>query len=1022
MADPDSSLMLLKPTGAVPHVGGAIMAPGEPYYEILRSWISDGAKLDLTSPRVSGIAMFPQNPVIQRIGSRQQMRVVATYADGTTRDVTCEAFIESGNGEVATAARPGLITSLRRGEAPILARFEGAYVATTLTVMGDRTGFAWSPPETYGPIDELVANKWRRLKIAPSAVCGDTDFLRRVTLDLTGLPPTPEDVRDFLADPRESRTKRAALVDRLIGGKEYIEYWTNKWADLLEVNRKFLGTEGSAAYRKWIREQVAANTPYDQFVRSILTAEGSNRVNPPASYFKVLREPAEIMENTTHLFLAIRFNCNKCHDHPFERWTQDQYYQTSAFFAQVGLKTDPESKGQQIAGTAVEKPRPLWEIVADMPTGEVKHERTSQVAPPEFPFPCDFDAPDASTRRQRLARWISSPNNPYFARSYVNRLWGYLFGVGIMEPIDDIRAGNPPTNPELLDYLTAEFIKSGFDARHIIRLITTSRTYQLAVEPNRWNEDDRTNYSHAIARRLPAEVLYDAVYRVTGAVSKIPGVPAGTRAAELPDSGVELPSGFLTTFGRPPRKSACECERTSGLQLGPVMALISGPTVGDAISDRRNELSRLVAREPDDRKLVNELFVRILNRPATDAEIDACLKSMNVIDQDNTKLLAEREKREAEVAEIRVRQEKEREVSIATAKSAVEAYEKEIAPRIAEETKAHDELIARRTRELKEYEDGLLAQQTAWERSPAASIEWVPLGVKALRTSNGAVLTRLPDRSIVAAGKLGKSVYELQAETDLKGIRAIRLEVLADDKLPGKGPGRSKGGNFVLTEFTVKSAPLSKRDELKKLVLTDPLADFSQEKFGIAAAVDGNENTANLGWAVYPRTGETHWATFTLKEPVGDGEGTVLSFSLHQIFKQVDHTLGRFRISVATARQAVGLSYPEEIAAILATDAKDRTETQRNALATYFQAHDEGLVSRRAALADAKKPMPVDPKLLALRTAFAEASQPIPQDPKLLQLRADAEASTHQIAEKRLTAAQDIAWALINSPAFLFNH
>ncbi|HEV3120418.1 MAG TPA: DUF1549 domain-containing protein, partial [Isosphaeraceae bacterium] len=348
MASPDDSLMLLKATGAVPHVGSQVMLPGEPYFEMIRSWILHGAKLDTASPKVAKIELAPVKPVVQQLGLKQQMRVLATYANGEVRDVTREAFVETGNGEVATANRSGLITAVRRGEAPILARFEGSYAATTLTVMGNRDGFAWEDPPTFGRIDELVAAKWKRMKIRPSELCTDSEFIRRVYLDLTGLPPTADQVRAFLADTRETKLKRDEVIDRLIGAKEYVEFWTNKWADLLQVNRKFLGVDGSVAFRKWIEEQVTKNAPYDQFAKTILTASGSNQKNPPASYFKVLRDPASTMENTTQLFLAVRFNCNKCHDHPFERWTQDQYYQTAAFFAQVELKGDPASGGRTV--------------------------------------------------------------------------------------------------------------------------------------------------------------------------------------------------------------------------------------------------------------------------------------------------------------------------------------------------------------------------------------------------------------------------------------------------------------------------------------------------------------------------------------------------------------------------------------------------------------------------------------------------------------------------------------------------
>ena len=337
VASPEDSLMLLKSTAGVPHEGGQRTKIGEKYYEIMRSWIADGAKLDLNAPRVKKIEVFPHDPVVQQIGARQQVRIVATFTDGKTRDVTAEAFVDSGNTDVAKTDGGGLIETLRRGEAPLLARYEGNYAATTLTVMGDRSGFVWESPEVWGHIDELVAAKWERMRIQPSGVCSDSDFLRRVYLDLTGLPPSVEDLRAFLADARPLREKRDAVVDRLIGSPEFIEYWTNKWCDMLEVNSKFLGAEGAVNFRKWIREQVAANTPYDVFVKEILTASGSNKDHPAASYWKILREPAEAMENTTHLFLATRFNCNKCHDHPFERWTQDQYYHLGAFFTQVAI-------------------------------------------------------------------------------------------------------------------------------------------------------------------------------------------------------------------------------------------------------------------------------------------------------------------------------------------------------------------------------------------------------------------------------------------------------------------------------------------------------------------------------------------------------------------------------------------------------------------------------------------------------------------------------------------------------------
>jgi WD40 repeat protein len=1020
VASPDDSLMLMKAAGKVPHFGGPVMQPGDRYYQILRQWIAQGARL-VRTPRVVRIEVLPRNPVVTRIGDGQQMRVRATYADGAVRDVTREAFIESGNTEIATADRAGRMTAVRRGEAPILARFEGAYTATTLTVMGDRTGFVWKQPPANNRIDELAAAKWRRMKIRPSELSTDADFIRRVHLDLTGLPPTAEEVRAFLADRRPTQEKRNAVIDRLIGSKEWVEYWTNKWADLLQVNRKFLDVEGAAAFRKWIRHEVESNTPYDQFARKILTASGSNRENPAASYYKILREPAPTMENTTHLFLAVRFNCTQCHDHPFERWTQNQYYELAAYFAQVELKPDPESGDRRIGGTAVEGAKPLYEVVADKQQGEVIHLRTGQPATPRFPYTTAAQTSPNASRREQLAAWLTSKENPYFARSYANRIWGYLMGVGLIEPIDDIRAGNPPTNPELLEYLTDEFVRSGFDVRHLMRLICQSRTYQLSVGTNRWNEDDSINFSHAMARRLPAEVLLDSVYRVTGSQSKFPGVPPGTRAAELPDSGVELPSGFLTTLGRPPRESACECERSGGLQLGPVMALVSGPTIAEAISDPNNEIARLARQEQEDRKWIEELFLRVLNRPATAPEIQATVRTMGAIDEDHRKLVQARAEREEQWATLQPKLEKEREESLARTKTELAAYEKELAPRLAEQEKQKQEKTAKLEAELAAYEKETLTPKLAeWEKKHQSSVAWVKLDPKTLRANNKTKLTKEADLSVFVTDEEGKAEYTFVAETDLREITGIRLEALPDPRLPQNGPGRAGDGNFVLTEFELNAAPKSDPERMQKVALRNALADFSQEGYEVAKAID-NDRTGGNGWASSPILGTLHWATFETKEPISFEGGTVLRFTLHHKFNSKEFSLGRFRISVTTSPQPVGVSLADELQPILATPAEQRTEAQRTALLTYYRPFDKEYREKLNAVKESKKPLPIDPKLKELQDGVAYYSRPVQLDPQLAQLRHDVEMSTKQIADRRLTAAQDLAWALINSPAFLFN-
>lgn len=1019
VAAPEQSLMLLKATAAVPHVGGQVIKPNSKYYQIVRDWIGAGAELNLKTPRVTGIEILPKNPVIQNEGSKQQMRVVATYADGRTRDVTREAHIESGNTEVSEADSLGILSALRRGEAPVLARYEGAYAATTLTVMGNRDGFVWKAPETWGPVDELVSAKWQRVKILPSELCTDAEFIRRVSLDLTGLPPTPQQVKAFVADKRETQVKRNALIDQLIGSDDFIEYWTNKWADLLQVNRKFLAPEGAAAFRKWIRGEVSANTPYDQFVKKVLTATGSNRENPPASYFKILRDPLDTMENTTQLFLGVRFSCNKCHDHPFERWTQDQYYQTAAYFAQFGLKTDPASGKRKIGGTAVEGAKPLYEVVFDKTTGDVTHDRTKAITPPQFPFDCDYESPEKATRRQQFVAWLTSDTNPYFARSYVNRLWGYLLGAGIIEPVDDIRAGNPATNPELLEYLTAQFVESEFDIRHMLRLICTSRTYQLSLATHRWNEDDSLNYSHAVARRLPAEVLYDSIHRVTGTKSNLPGLPAGSRAAILPDSGIKLPDRFLTTLGRPARESACECERTSGLQLGPVMALVSGPTLGRAISDGNNDITKLAKSELDDAQLIEELFLRILSRSATQQEIDASLKVLQSLPAEHQKLVGALKDYEKKLAPILAKKEKQRQDAIAKAKSNLTNYEKEIAARETQLDKEQKERIAKATAALKAYEKTLPNALARWEQNLSNGSSWTVVEASELSATHNAKLQQEKDGAIFVSGPNGKGSYKVVAKTELAGVTGIKLEALTDKRLPSKGPGRAQNGNFVLTEFRVEWSPANNAGQKKKVSLQNAKADFSQTGYDVKTAIDGKEAATGNGWATAPKFGQTRTAVIETKEDLGPG---ILTFWLDQKYQDSQHTIGRFRLSLSTSARPLSLNGPPKaIADVLAIPAAKRNPKQKADLLKYFRGVDNEMKKRLEAVANAKKPRPVDPKLTMLRNRLALAEQPLPVDPQLAQLRADVELSTNQMKSPRLTFAQDLTWALINNPAFLFN-
>jgi hypothetical protein len=449
------------------------------------------------------------------------------------------------------------------------------------------------------------------------------------------------------------------------------------------------------------------------------------------------------------------------------------------------------------------------------------------------------------------------------------------------------------------------------------------------------------------------------------------------------------------------------------------MALVGGPVIGDAVGDPGNEIAKLVAAEKDDAKLVDEILLRILNRPARPEEAKAYLENVKAVAADHAAVAAALEKREAEWKELQPRLEKEREQAMARAKVEVEAYEKEIAPRVAEEEKKRQENIAQKEKELKDYEAQAAAKAAEWEKKQKKGGDWTAVVPEKLEATNGASLVVQDDLSVIATGKNGKGNYVVTARTDLKGITAIRLEALSDSRLPTKGPGRAPDGNFVLTEFAVKAAPAADPSKAAPVVLQNARADFSQQNFDVKFAIDGKAQ-GDRGWAVSPAPGVTHWATFEAKEPVGHEGGTLLTFTLRQTFNADNYMLARFRISVTTV-PGVGLGLSDELRAVVSTPADKRTDVQKEALANYFRKVDPELAKRNQALAEAKKPLPIDPKLKSLQDSLAYVSKPVPLDARLAQLRQDHEQSKKQADNVRLTAAQDLAWALINSPAFLFN-
>ena len=906
-AAPDRSLFLMKVSGAVPHVGGVLTKPGEPYYETLRAWVAAGVELDLDAVRVDKIEIFPGDAVIPVPGMEQQMAVVATFADGSQRDVTREAFLETSDIEVTSISREGVVHAIRRGEAAILARYQGRYAAAPLFIMGDREGFEWKDVPENNYIDRLVYAKLRQIKTLPSDLCTDAEFVRRVYLDLCGQPPTPRQTRAFLRDRRPMEEKRDELVDRLIGSTEFIEYWTNKWSDLLQVNPKFLGQPGAEALRGWIEGAVASNMPYDDFVYAVLNSSGSTLENPPTAYYKVHREPEALMENTTQLFLGVRFNCNKCHDHPFEKWTQSNYWELASYFAQVERKNAPGSKKLPNAGFA--NTGNSEELISDRSKGDVKFPNGA-VAAPSFPYEIDARRLEESseTRRSELADWLTAEENPYFARSFVNRLWSYFLGVGFIDPVDDIRAGNPPSNPELLDKLTDDFIATDFDVRWLMRLICTSRTYQHSIETNRWNEDDKVNFSHAQARRLTAEQLYDAIHVATGRISRLPGQRLGTRAAALVGPNVKLNDGFLDLFGRPPRESACECERSSGMSLGQALNLVNGPTFADAINDPLNGISNLIEVERDARSVVSELFVSFLCREPTQAELDHLAATLNGRDPSNLAAL--------DPADSKMLEEK--------------------------------------------FAGWVDAQRVA---------DWKPITPHIVESKEASKLEVLEDGSILASGENPDTdIYTIVASTDLEKVTGIRLTLLPHDSFKNKGPGRAgENGNLVLSELTLSQVPLDDASKSVRLTLHNTSHTHAQKDFSSVQVIDGR-NDDRKGWAIGNKFGQEHRAVFEVKEDVAVAGGKLLVFRMEQLYGG-QHTIGRFRLEVTGSRRPVRvLSLPPDLAEVLLKPAEERDEADRTILLRAYLASD-GEMQQRV----------------------------------------------------RRSATQDLAWALANSPAFLFN-
>jgi hypothetical protein len=602
---PDASLILAKATSRVPHEGGKRFDPDEVQYKLIRGWIARGAHDDSAAPPVQ-LDVPPRHAILDAPNQSQALRVVARFADGTTKDVTHLTRFSVNDETVARVGSNGVVHKRQHGEAAVAAEYMGLMATARIAFRDAAPGFRWPNPPANNFVDPLVFAKWKELRIEPSGLCTDAAFIRRAHLDAIGRLPTPGRVRAYLAD--QSPDKRARLVDELLARPEFADWWGLKWADRLGVNQRFVGKIGAVKYHRWVREQIAANVPEDEFARQVLTAGGGNYTHPPAGFFRRLRDPMTRAEEISQLFLGVRIGCAKCHNHPGERWTREDYYGLAAFFARIRYHNGPFFIQQY----------DKEETVFCVRDGDVKHPNTGQVMPPKFLGGAVPTIAANQDRREVFAAWLTAPDNPFFARAAVNRIWYHLLGRGVVEPVDDFRGTNPPSNPELLDALDADFVKHGFDRKHLIRVVMTSRTYQLASAPTATNREDDKYFSHYPLRRLGAEQLLDAIAGATGAPEKFRGFPLGTPAAALPDGEFKHP--LLEAFGRPARAMACECERNSDTTLGQALHLVGGLTFDHQVRNPAGRVARLLKSDRPDAEIVDELFLATLSRLPTAEE------------------------------------------------------------------------------------------------------------------------------------------------------------------------------------------------------------------------------------------------------------------------------------------------------------------------------------------------------------------------------------------------------------------
>lgn len=597
--DPDTSLLLRKPLMQVTHAGGQRMESGSSEHRVIRQWIAEGARIDPPeTPSCEGIQLESLAPgELTADAPTQQFRVTADFSDGTKRDVTHLAVFTSSDEAVATVSDSGLVTSAdkARGQTAITVRYLEHMTTRFVLAVSDVDGFQWNNPPEANYVDRLVHNRLKQLQYLPSPRCSDSEFIRRVSLDVTGLLPTSEAAQKFLAD--KTVDKRARVIDDLLESAEHAKFMALKWGDTLRIRAAGVSSPGVFKYHRWVVRAYEQNMPYDEFARQLLTGSGSTFETPAANFFRTAADTNDATESTAQIFLGARLECAKCHNHPHERWTQDNYYGLASFFTR--LQRDATERRDEL-------------FVSVSMTGEVTQPRTGQTMKPWLPGVGDVEIPQNIDRRTVLADWLTAPGNPYFAHVEANRIWSQVMGRGIVEPIDDFRASNPPSNAELLDTLAKDFVESGYDRRHLLRTILNSETYQRSSQAFSFNETEDRYFSKYHRRLLSAEQLLDAICDVSGVPESFSKLPAGTRATQLPSP--DFSQQFLRVFGQPARQSVCDCERSDDMNLSQVLALSNGTYVQGKIANGNSRARSLLKSGKSHEEAIANIYLTAYSR------------------------------------------------------------------------------------------------------------------------------------------------------------------------------------------------------------------------------------------------------------------------------------------------------------------------------------------------------------------------------------------------------------------------